>query len=444
MVCRDVADAISACKGHAPGRVTDGARETNDRSVVFLFPGQGAQYTGMGRELYNSEPVFKQELDRCSEILAGNTGLNLKSVLYPDSDSSETTMTLSQTVAAQPALFSIEYAMARTWMAWGVKPCAMIGHSLGEFVAACISGVLDLDDALKLVAARGRMMQELPAGAMISVVLAEDEARLLASSKVSIAAINAPSQCVLSGPVHAILETERILAGEGVTFKRLETSRAFHSAMMDGIVGPLTEIVRGLRPRSPEIPYISNVTGTWATAEEVRQPEYWARHARCTVRFDLGLRELLSDRDRTFLEVGPGTTLKRIVRKQGELGVSASVFSSSERKSDFTDRESMLDALGGLWLAGARTDWNCGREGGRRVELPTYPFERKRYWIEPAGNSRARLSRTVDEKRTSGDWFYMPSWSMTPRPLRSTRRQRLKATWMILEDEGGVGSCLVQ
>ena len=228
-----------------------------------MFSGQGAQYVNMGSELYQVESTFREQVDTCAEILRPHLGLDLRRVLYPnEAQAGEAAARLKQTASAQPALFVIEYSLARLWMAWGVQPQAMVGHSIGEYVAACLAGVLSLEDALALVAARGRLMQQLPRGAMLAVPLSEVEVQPCLGSDLSLAAINSPDLCVVSGRDDAVTELQSRLAARGVECRRLETSHAFHSGMMDPILQPFTEQVRKVKLNPPQINYLSNLTGT--------------------------------------------------------------------------------------------------------------------------------------------------------------------------------------
>src|SRR5262249_21701582 len=249
------------------------------------FPGQGTQYQNMGRELYEQEPVFRENLSRCADILRKEPGgQDLLKLLYPsgDDDRKAAEHDLNQTRLTQCALFAIEYALAELWLSWGIRPQAMIGHSLGEYVAACLAGVLPLEDALRLVAVRGQVMQEAPPGAMLAVELNEKEASLLAHDGLSLAAINGPSQCVLSGSAAAIEAAQRRLEQDRVGCHRLNTSSAFHSQLMESVTGRFREYVAKVRFQLPKLQYVSNVSGTWIQDSEATNPEYWVRHLRQT------------------------------------------------------------------------------------------------------------------------------------------------------------------
>ena len=349
-----------------------------------MFPGQGAQYVDMGADVYRHERVFREAVDQCAQILEPILGADLRNVLFAKGDSEENANAqLHQTRFTQPALFTIEYALAKLWMAWGINPAAMTGHSVGEYVAGCLADVFTLEEALTLVARRAELVQAQKPGSMLAVRLPEPEIRPFLNGKLSIAAINSPNLCVVSGPHEAVAELEKQFTSRGVAAKPLRTSHAFHSAMMEPVVEPFTDLLRKTRLMAPKIPYVSNVTGQWVTAEEATSPEYWAGHVRKTVRFADGAIELMRDPRRIMLEVGPGQTLVQLVRqhpaRKGEQPVISTLGAS--RDQEFPN---LLTALGRLWLAGAEVDWRgfYENESRRRVVLPTYPFERKRYWPE--------------------------------------------------------------
>ncbi|HEX5746349.1 MAG TPA: amino acid adenylation domain-containing protein, partial [Archangium sp.] len=387
VVCRGLDDARAVLSGQHPQRLLTQVQEATERPVTFLFPGQGSQHVGMARGLYESASVFRQNLDACCNKLQPLLGVDLRELLHvPEARAAGATERLQRTALAQPALFVIEYALARQWMALGVKPRALIGHSLGEYVAACIAGVLSLDDALALVAARGKLMQALPGGTMLSVALPEQQVLPLLGERLSLAAVNAPSLCVVSGPTDAIEALEARLAPLGVEHRRLRTSHAFHSAMMDPILAPFTERVKQVKLSAPKIPFVSNLTGTWITAEQATDPRYWTEHLRRAVRFGDGVTTVLASPDALLLEVGPGQALGMLVRQAGPAAVGRTVLSSLPRARDEqTDDAAFLETLGRMWLAGVQVEWAKlhAPERRHRLPLPTYPFQRQRYFVEP-------------------------------------------------------------
>ncbi len=392
LVCRDAGDAIEALATRDPKRLLTQQGKLRERPVVFMFPGQGAQRVNLGAELYRTEAAFKKEIDRCAEILVPHLDLDLRQVLFPPVEKVQAAESLlNQTRITQPALFVIEYALARLWMSWGVQPCAMIGHSLGEYVAGCLAGVFTLEDALTVVARRGQLVQALPEGAMLAVRLPENEVGPLPEG-LSVAAINAPSLCVVSGPSDAIAKYEAELKKRSVAARRLQTSHAFHSAMMDPLLPSVTELMAGIQLRAPSLPYVSNVTGRWITDIEATDPHYWAGHLRQPVRFADGLGELLKNPENILLEVGPGQTLSGLAGQHPGKGAGPAVLSSFPPSNE-PEVPGLLGALGRLWLAGAAIDWSdfSRNEKRRRIPLPTYPFERKRFWVEPARPAVASL-----------------------------------------------------
>ncbi|HEV8581211.1 MAG TPA: amino acid adenylation domain-containing protein [Thermoanaerobaculia bacterium] len=397
VVCRDAADARQALTALEPRRVLTAHDETDGRPVTFLFPGQGAQYVGMGEDLYASEPVFREQVDRCAELLNPHLACDLREMLYPRGERGEAAkLRLDATGAAQPALFVIEYALAKLLGSWGIAPQAMIGHSIGEYVAACLAGVFSLESALALVSARGKLMESLPPGAMLAVSLPPSQLDALLGPGLDLAAVNGPALGTIAGTEPAIEALAAELARRGVEHRRLHTSHAFHSAMMEPILDAFGERVRGCALKAPTIPYLSNLTGTWITAAEATSPAYWTRHLRNAVLFASGVGELLADGRRALLEVGPGRTLSTFAR-QCARSVGPPIGATTMRRPQDQEPDSavLLTALGRLWLAGVPIDWPSFHAGERRhrVPLPTYPFERQRYWIEPR---RAAARRSVD------------------------------------------------
>ena len=386
IVARNVPEAITSLSAQDRKRVHTRLGSNENPEVCFLFPGQGSQHAKMAEEIYRTERVFRESVDQCAEILLPHLGTDLRSLLYPSGGvSEEAKRRVTDTIVAQPAIFAIEYSLAQLWMSWGIRPKAMLGHSIGEFVAACLAGVFSLEDALGLVAARGRMMQELPGGGMLSVRMSPAELRGRVNGHLSLAAVNAPSLCVVSGPFDALESLENQLGREGVPCKRLMTSHAFHSAMMDPILEPFTECVKQVRLQSPSVPYVSSVTGTWITPQEATDPQYWAEHFRQTVQFSAGIAELAKNRNNILLEVGPGNVLTTLAKLHAGSSTTQTVEPSlSDGYSGEGDAMRLMNTLGSLWLAGIQPNWPALHVGERRqrVSLPTYPFERKRYWLE--------------------------------------------------------------
>jgi amino acid adenylation domain-containing protein len=373
--------------------------KADSTSVHFLFPGQGVQYPNMGCELYREARVYRDALDACAELLGPDLGVDLREVLFPSGGATEESRAhLDQTQFAQPAIFATEYALAKLWMSWGIRPASMIGHSVGEFVAACLAGVFTLPEALRLIAMRGQLMQSLPGGAMLSVRLSEAEILKVLPEGLDIAAINGPTLCVIAGPYDRIEALETTLTEQNVQHRRLHTSHAFHSSMMDPILAPFAACVAETEFAPPQIPYVSCVTGTWIKDEEATSVEYWARHFRQPVRFSDGIKHLRQDSRQILLEVGPGKILQVLARQQstgdkGEQLVTSSIGEPTPAEEHIECR-SMLTTLGMIWSAGIQPVWSAVQQQAKRkkVSMPTYPFAREHYWIE--------ASEPVIEKET--------------------------------------------
>ena len=454
---RDTGGALSVLRENRVAGRSQGP--VGQRSVTFMFSGQGSQYPGMGASLYASEPVFRSALDRCAEILEPHLNLDLRGVLFPDHARDKglpvsAPDALNETRLTQPALFTIEYALARLWEHWGVTPQAMIGHSIGEYVAACLAGVFSLDAALELVAARAALMQKAEPGAMLAVQLDESQIAPHLRDGLAIAALNAPGACVVSGPSSAVDGLERALEGAGIICRRLRTSHAFHSPMMQPVVEPFVAVVARHALRPPTLPFISNVTGTWITPQQATDPAYWGQHLRGAVRFADGIRTLAREPGRLMIEVGPGETLKTLALQSLGAPADDGVLSSLPHPLDKQPADSYLRrALARAWLAGAPVRWSSlyFRRKPRRIPLPTYPFESRRFWVEPLARSAAEVptnakgsaSRGATELRRSAteDWYWLPSWQRGE-PLMTRRASSAPGRWLVFTDDSAPASAL--
>jgi acyl transferase domain-containing protein len=459
-VCSDVNEAIDALASPASGKAQTFYAKKEKRPVVFMFPGQGSQYVDMGLELYQKEPVFQEAMDQCFEILNGLLDYEIKEILYPFNRSNRSytsyksnTSHINQTEITQPLIFAFEYALAKLLMKWGIKPYAMIGHSIGEYTAACLSGVFSLEDALKLVALRGKLMQKIPSGAMLSVQLPGEELESLLQShdELSLAAVNTPILQVVSGPHQAVDRFAHELAEKGYDSKRLHTSHAFHSPMMEPILKEFEENVGRVSLNNPQIPYISNVTGGWIKAEEAVDPGYWSTHLRRTIRFSDGLIQLLEKEDTVFVEIGPGRVLSTFVtkhpgKKKGHMTTNL-VSHPKEKVSDFYY---LLTKIGQLWLYKVTIDWQgyYSNEKRQRISLPTYPFERKRYWkyMDDWLKNKGRKTEQPLKRRDISAWFYIPSWKRFSPPMVSALHkegmEQQEPRWLLFMDECGLGTGL--
>jgi amino acid adenylation domain-containing protein len=429
--------------------------EEGKKHVVFMFPGQGSQYVNMGLELYRAEHVFREEMDRCFKILnpliAPMLGVPIKEILYPrenrNSQFASSSAKINQTEITQPVIFTIEYALAKLLMKWGIKPDAMIGHSIGEYVAACLAGVFSLEDALKLVALRGKLMQSIPPGSMLSVPLSEEELKqvLRGHEDIALAAVNTTGGCVVSGPHSAINDFAALLEKKGNKTRKLHTSHAFHSRMMDPILSEFEKNVAMISLKSPQIPYISNVTGTWITVEQAGDSGYWADHLRFTVQFSAGLGKLLEKKNAVFVEIGPGKVLSTFVRQHADKLPGQPVLNLVRHPDEkVSDTYFLQEKIGRLWGCGLKIDWYefHGGEKRYRIPLPTYPFEKQRFSVE--GNISKIFSelqprlKSVGERAGIDEWFYVPSWKRLDIDVEVDGDQGHN-NWVVFLDNCGVG-----
>jgi len=443
IVCADSNGAAEAINRGDSNRVVSGSSSESEPPVIFLCTGQGAQYVSAGRGLYESEPVFRATIDFCAEYLEQFIGLDLRKVLFPSADEADAAAELlNQTRLTQPALFVLEYATAKLWSSWGVEPSAMIGHSVGEFAAACIAGVFPLEAGLEIIAERGRLIQSMPGGSMTAVPMDERQVLPLLNGKLSLASVNADGQCVVSGPDGAIENLEKSLADKGMEYRRLRVSHAFHSAMMEPILRKFAEFVHRFELAAPRIPYISSATGTWITEAEATDPNYWARQLRQTVRFADGIGQALKTAGAILLEVGPGNTLSALCEQNAAFTESHKAISSMRTRNDsISDEEFIAGALAQLWVAGKKIDWKGyhAHEQRRRLPLPTYPFEREHFWIEPGTNVAAIEASSTESAKDAGEiGFFSPSWKRAD--LISNGRAQDAGPWLVFEDAQGLGA----
>lgn len=485
VVCRDTADALAALGD--PGRLLEHTLEQEqERPVTFMFPGLGDQYVHVAAQLYRHEAVFRRCVDRCSELLQPILNLDLRELLYPEGEGgvpagaagpdlrqmlnrpagngvtanghSAKSSPLAQTTVAQPLVFVLEYALAQLWRSWGIRPQALIGYSLGEYVAACLAGVFSLEDGLRLVARRAQLIESLPPGAMLAVALAEEDVTTYLDGDLCLSGVNGPLMCVVAGPPGAVAALQNRLQDDDIACRPVQTTHAFHSTMMAPIVAPFRELLQTIEFRPPQLPYISNVTGAWARAEEVTDPQYWISHLQRPVRFADGVQTLWQKGDNVLLEVGVGQTLGSLALQHPARVARPTVLSSLPTVHDRRpDLETMLRTLGQLWLAGVSVEWAAasgGRESAsprRYLALPTYPFERRRYWVKGArptppgsnGQPAARVGATPLKMPDKADWFYTPTWQRMPLTQAIVRFDRPR-TWLCFLDEQYVGEALVE
>nr|AJY78092.1 polyketide synthase [Myxococcus virescens] len=452
LVCGGREEALRILETREPKRLLRSQRSDSRSPVIFMFPGLGDQHVGMGRRLYETEPVFRKWVDAGADLLQPLLGQDIRPLLHPAGAEAQAPATrdpfaalrrgrakaapdaspLYETRLAQPSLFVVEHALARLWMHWGVRPDGMIGYSLGELVAACLAGVLSFEDAIRLVAKRAELISPLPQGASLAVMLSEAQLRpIVESAGCAMLAVNSPGFCVATGPVDAVDGLEATLATRGITSQRVRTGHAFHSFMMEPVRQPLTEFAAQLTLRPPQIPYVSNVTGTWLREQEATDPGYWAEHLCKTVRFSEGLRALAAHSAPILMELGPGRSLSTLVHQHG-LDVRHVLASLPSQYEEHADDFVTLEALGQLWMLGASIDWRRFHEHEQRqpLGLPTYPFQRQRYWrsawgggapefgappAQPQAEAERPQAQGAPSKLPFAQWFHAPLWKQAPR-----------------------------
>jgi acyl transferase domain-containing protein/acyl carrier protein len=388
------------------------------RAVAMMFPGQGTQHVGMGRDLYDAEPAYRDAFDECARVLLPHLGVDIRDLVFAaEPDAEQARDRLRETRFSQPTLFAVEYSLATLLATAGITPARMIGHSIGEYVAACLAGVFSLRDALAIVAARGRLMQEMAPGAMLAVEAPAVLIQSMVPDGVEVAAVNSHRSTVVAGPVDAVAQARAMYEAQQIACTSLATSHAFHTSLMEPCLKEFAALVADFERHRPALPFVSNVTGTWITDEDAVDPEYWARHLRSTVLFADGVSTLISGEDVVLLEVGPGDTLARLARQViGERTVAV-VAAMRQRLRSVPDDRVLAEALGALWCHGAEVDWLAWTGQYNRVPLPAYPFERQRYWAEPDSQARSSDGRPADE----ADWplpaercSFQPVWREAP------------------------------
>jgi acyl transferase domain-containing protein/acyl-CoA synthetase (AMP-forming)/AMP-acid ligase II/acyl carrier protein len=485
LVYREREDALAALEAQDSRRVFKRFGRATHRPIVFLFSGVGEQYPGMAQELYQHEPFFRQVVDECCAYLKLRYDLDLLPMLATPSNPppahspthnrnsfdlramlgrqvapSYPVSSLSSTELAQPMVFVLEYALARLLIHWGITPSALMGYSLGEYVAACVSGVLSLYDALNLIVQRACLICQLREGCMIALMLSEHEVQGYLSSQIFLAAVNAPQTCVLAGSPAAIEQLERRLSHDGVISRRVAATHAFHTPLLGRIGKPLRKYLNTLQLKEPQIPYVSNVTGTWITAEEATDPQYWVRHMCKAVQWQKGAGTLLQGGEQIMIEVGAGQTLGTFVRQHEhcsteQMGLIFPLMPAEQEK--VSEEQRLMTTLGMLWLNGTEIAWErlAEHEQRRRVVLPTYPFEHQRYWIEGSkpflrtpdlSNATATARLENLQREDLSRWFYLPGWKQSlPAPPTDMRRLlQQRQCWLIFADKCGIGHTLQQ
>ncbi len=441
IACQNREEAISLLRKSDTQRIADGKSEGREPSLVFMFPGGGAQYSGMGRDLYQEEPVYQSAFDEALSSLEPDLEKRIKELVF--ANTREATQELERPSLALPALLATEYALAQLLEAWGATPTAFIGHSMGEYTAACLAGVMSLGDAIRLVHKRGELFETIERGGMLSITLPASEARQKMPESLDFAAINAPDLCVASGPVEAIEQFQASLEADEVDCVRVHIDVAAHSSMLEPILGAFREFCQTISFAKPRIPFVSNLTGNWIQDSEATDPEYWVQHLRNTVRFADNVATVLKDDSRVLVEIGPGRTLASLAKAGAEK--SADAFNSMRHpKEAQSDVEFALRTLGRIWATGAPIDWSrfWGDEPRKRVPLPTYPFERQSYWIKPGDVSspKSDVSKPLKKRPLIDDWFGVFNWSQQGAPKPS---ETIEDHWLVFADQASTWDSIV-
>ncbi|MCK5055786.1 MAG: acyltransferase domain-containing protein [Candidatus Aminicenantes bacterium] len=452
VVSLTVEEAVYALSNPGSRKVQTFLSEDEERPVVFIFPGLGSQYVNMGVDLYRSELIFRKAIDRCFEILKDILDDDVKNFLYPGEEYSgdcshqkNNNNGISRFEIDQLIIFIFEYALAELLMTWGIKPHAIIGYSFGEYTAAQVSGVFSLEDALKLIVNRGKLIRQVACGAMLSVPLPAKELKPFLNDELSLAIDNGDS-CVAAGPEEVIAVFEKQMKEKRYICMRVQNSYALHSKMMAPILQQFEEKVGQIHLKEPQIPYISNLTGTWITSEEATSPGYWSRHLRETVRFADGIEELVKkESNAVFIEIGPGRALSTMVSRFTANSPGQEVINLVRPcKKSVSDLYFLLNKIGHLWLNGLKIDWKSFYKEERRyrVPLPTYPFERQRYWIDEdslsfdvgilAGKSKSKAAKKPD----IADWFYLPAWKPNMLPVVEKGENSRTSCWVVFSAGG--------
>ncbi|MGR3617830.1 MAG: type I polyketide synthase [Paracoccaceae bacterium] len=443
LVAETATEAAALLENPDPRRVFDHVKLGDAPDVVFMFPGGGAQYPGMARDLYETEPVFADWMDRGLEHLQANLDYDIRALWLPEpGEESAAAQQLTRPSAQLPLIMIIEYALAQLWMSWGVKPASLVGHSMGENVAACLAGVLSFEDCIDLVHLRGRLFDTVPAGGMLSVPLAVDEVRDLMGDALDIASVNAPELTAVSGPQNELDKFAELLANREVDCQRIQIDIAAHSRMLEPILQEYGNFLSTLRLYPPKIAILSNRTGIALTAEQATDPSYWVAQLRNTVNFADCIGTLADRDDRVFLEVGPGKALSALASMHPSVKTGQVLSSLRHPDQDFADDAYFLEVIGRLWACGVNADWAqiWGDAKRHRLPLPTYAFQRSRYFIEPGKPAILQDVAMPERKADLADWGYKPVWKPALAQCALDIETELDASplrWLFFMDNAG-------
>ena len=445
--------AAALLRENDPRRVFTQSVVAENPDIAFMFPGGGAQYAGMARDLYDTEPVFREWMDKGLEILQPKLDYDVRAVWLPEAGDIAAADERLKTPSVQlPLIMIVEYALAQLWMSWGVKPSALIGHSMGENTAACVAGVMSFEDCIGLVHLRGTLFDTVPAGGMLSVVLPEAELREHLTDDLDIASVNSSTLTVATGPADALDKLEKALTEKDIDSNRIAINIAAHSRMLDPILEEFGAYLKSIELKAPKIPFVSNFTGTWITDEEATSPDYWVKHLRNMVRFADGIGVLAEQPERIFIEVGPGRAMVSLAAQHESVQRNQVMGTLRDPSDKISDDQYFVSALGRLWAMGGRFDWSQLWEGARRkrVSLPTYAFQRKKYFIEPgsetaqAAAAQQWLMRIEDPANWGWEPFWKPTYADCNVDVISGLSETEPKTWLVFMDDTGLGKSLVE
>ena len=445
LAVRDREEAIEVLESNDQRRVFTHTDDGDEKSLVFMFPGGGAQYADMGKDLYESEAVFKQHMDEGFRILQDKTQHDYRKFLFVGEQNIEDVdLELKKPSVQLPLIFLIEYALAKLWISMGIEPKALIGHSMGENTAACLAGVFSFTDALGLVLLRGQLMDDVPEGGMLSVQLPAEEFEKHLHDKLAVAAINSPMLSVASGTKSDLADLSEKLTAQGIENKTVPIDIAAHSWLLDGILEPFGNYLRSIQLNKPQMDFVSNYTGTWITDEQATDPQYWVNHLRNTVKFADGINTLLAEEGRIFLEVGPGNTLGSLTRQNPEAPAQRVFSTLRHPKEETADDSYFYTVLGRLWAVGLEltADQLWATNSRRRIPMPTYAFNQKQYFIEPVkpAQETGEIFAAIEKIENLNDWYRKPVWVQQGVLAKVTEKQN----WLVFLDDSGIGEKITE
>lgn len=436
-------------------RLADPGKPPAAGNVYFMFPGAGSQHVGMGRELYETEPVYRDAVDECAGQLLPLLSEDIRDVLYPsEAERAEAERKIAGPTYAFASLFATEYALARLWMHWGVRPAGCVGHSFGQYLAAVVAGVFSLKDALAVAVRRGQLMDRVEEGAMLLLYAPEEKVvPLLRGSRPS--RRSTPKSCARFPGGPETLRRWKVNWRTAVSTTGRSLRRGPGTApFMEPILDEFRTVLSSIELHAPQIPFLSNVSGSWITEEDATSPDYWTAHIRRPVRFCENIAAILKDKNAVLLEVGPGKVLGTLAKRHADMDGQGIVFSMRDADQDIEDGKALSAAYGALFLHRVNLDWYAGeRDGGRRIPLPTYPFQRQSHWAKRAdvraqaaqGGALASMMGKLMEKREDiGSWFVLPQWRRSFDLRRLEAQPAEKRRFLLLADHCGVSGALAR